>query len=162
MPLDLQVTDRIEAIQWFNKCGSKIDVNITTPFQRVSSWNAAKASYSEIKWDNIKLETSGNLSVLLLKNYPDKRGNWNALVKEVKEFLNLRVKNKLILVREQYLLNQTFVDVVMWDLLHAVMETIYLDCNPPIFYLNLLYIYELQHFPCGWKGKWPSGSLLIF
>jgi hypothetical protein len=30
------------------------------------------------------------------------------------------------------------------------------------FFLELLGVYEAGHFPCGWRGEWPLGSLVVF
>jgi len=30
------------------------------------------------------------------------------------------------------------------------------------FFLELLLVYEMGCFPCGWSGKWPSGELLVY
>jgi hypothetical protein len=51
---------------------------------------------------------------------------------------------------------------IYWDALGAVMTSFYIDCKPPTFYLKLFEVYRSGHFPCGWKGGWPQGDLLVF
>jgi len=157
-----ELNKRIEAISWFRSCGNELTVELKYPFSQLNSWTGVKKAYSTLKWENTRLEVSGDLSIYLLKNYPSKRQEWNLIAEESKNFLYQKVKNKLIVVKEKQQLDQKFLDCVMWDLVHAFIEDAYKDLNPPIFYLELLKIYEIGHFPCGWKGKWPQGELLLF
>jgi len=30
------------------------------------------------------------------------------------------------------------------------------------FYLDLFEIYEKGYFPCGWRGKYPAGELIVY
>jgi hypothetical protein len=49
-----------------------------------------------------------------------------------------------------------------WDVFGALMENSYLDTHHPAhFFLELLWVYEAGHFPCGWLGNWPSGKLIV-
>jgi len=46
--------------------------------------------------------------------------------------------------------------------LGALMGNSYLDTHHPAhFFLELLWVYEAGHFPCGWLGDWPSGKLIV-
>ena len=52
---------------------------------------------------------------------------------------------------------------VQWDVLGALMENSYINCDhKSFFFLELLMVYEAGHFPCGWQGKWPEGKLVIY
>jgi hypothetical protein len=43
------------------------------------------------------------------------------------------------------------------------MENAYLDCNHnSFFFLELLTVYEAGHLPCGRRGRWPEGKLVVF
>jgi hypothetical protein len=60
-------------------------------------------------------------------------------------------------------LDIAFVHNVQWDILGAVMENSYLRSgHSAFFFLELLTVYEAWHFPCGWKGEWPKGKLLVY
>jgi hypothetical protein len=50
-----------------------------------------------------------------------------------------------------------------WDILGALMENSYLRSgHAAFFFLELLMVYEAGHFPCGWRGNWPQGELLVY
>jgi hypothetical protein len=42
-----------------------------------------------------------------------------------------------------------------------VMSEAYRCCHPPSFSDDLLRVYERGRFPCGWKGEWPNGKLIV-
>jgi hypothetical protein len=43
------------------------------------------------------------------------------------------------------------------------MANAYLPSGHKCFYfLELFEVYEAGHFPCGWKGEWPAGKLVVF
>lgn len=51
---------------------------------------------------------------------------------------------------------------VQWDLLGALMENSFKGSgHAAFFFLELLTVYEAGHFPCGWRGNWPQGELLV-
>ena len=43
------------------------------------------------------------------------------------------------------------------------MENSYLSSGHRcFFFLELLMVYEAGHFPCGWRGDWPDGKLIVY
>jgi hypothetical protein len=59
-------------------------------------------------------------------------------------------------------LGQAFVNAVRWDILHLAMEAGFADVYPPGFFASQAYWYACGHFPCGWRGKFPQGKLIIY
>ncbi|MNJ71550.1 hypothetical protein D3C77_681030 [compost metagenome] len=53
-------------------------------------------------------------------------------------------------------------NTVKWDILIGIMEYTYRIEREPKFYMNLLQVYESGNFPCGWKGSWPNGKLIVY
>ncbi|HKD26343.1 MAG TPA: hypothetical protein VKC66_10620 [Xanthobacteraceae bacterium] len=54
-------------------------------------------------------------------------------------------------------------DSTTWDVLGALMENSYLSSrHQAYFFLELLWVYEAGHFPCGWLGDWPDGKLVVY
>jgi len=58
-------------------------------------------------------------------------------------------------------LSKEFLDCLKWDVLNIAMETTYKSCRSPMFFENLLIVYSHGRFPCGWKGEWPNGKLMV-
>jgi hypothetical protein len=52
---------------------------------------------------------------------------------------------------------------IRWDILGALMANSYMFTGHRAwFFLELLLAYEMGCFPCGWRGEWPSGELLVY
>jgi hypothetical protein len=69
----------------------------------------------------------------------------------------------LLSMQQRLNLPKDFVDSVSWDILGAAMEDQYLpEGHSSFFFLELLLIYEAGRVPCGWRGTWPTGTLLAY
>jgi hypothetical protein len=114
-------------------------------------------------WEDITLEASNELTSYLHEKYMNQYTYWNQLIKEAKNFFEREIEPQLSLFIEKKNLDQSFVKCVEWDIINSIMEATYSKFNfKNNFFLKLLVIYESGHFPCGWKGKWPKGTLLIY
>jgi hypothetical protein len=52
---------------------------------------------------------------------------------------------------------------IRWDILGALMANSYMFTGHRAhFFLELLLVYEMGCFPCGWRGEWPSGEPLVY
>lgn len=101
--------------------------------------------------------------MFLHKKYSNRYDNWNKLVREAKAILEEQVFLTIGNLSQEHSLDEKWVGLVKWDILNAVMENAYQDCeNRPTFFLDLLEVYEEGNFPCGWQGDWPKGELVIF
>ena len=109
------------------------------------------------------LFSADELTEYLSSRFPSKyQGVWNKTVREVRSEIECKIVPKL-LDRQQYIgFSSAVIDCVKWDLLHAAMTIIYINTNPPLFYLRLFEVYESGHLPCGWRGKWPEGLLRVY
>lgn len=85
----------------------------------------------------------------------------------VVEFKDKHLKNfdRLLLAK----INEVFgnlstlvINYVHWDILEIVMAYTFEDCLEPTFYSEILKIYQNGFFPCGWRGKFPHGNMLIY
>src|SRR5262249_31632568 len=59
-------------------------------------------------------------------------------------------------------LPKVFGNTVRWDILHLCMEAEFADVYPPGYYASQAYWYAHGHFPCGWRGEFSSGTLIVF
>ena len=56
---------------------------------------------------------------------------------------------------------------ILVDVNRAALEIAYRKKFPwvPVFFENLLKVYQAGRFPCGWTGSlldWPAGNVIIF
>lgn len=164
MKLSTQLLNDISNIQWLANCGNMFtNDNVDMPIQYINSWENAKKSYQLQKWEDTTLEARNHLTSFLHDKYRTEYTSWNLLVKEAKKFIENELVPQLNLVKEENNLDNLFLDCVKWDILNAIVEDAYQNCkNRPTFFLDLLTIYKMGNFPCGWEGEWPRGSLLVY
>lgn len=163
MDLNPQITARMEAIEWFSHCGEPFDLPLDMDVLRISSWKQAIKCYHAPKWEDTTLEARNMLTGYLHKHHNARYQQWNKITEAGREFLEAEIEPKLVAFQEQHNLDKAFLDTVRWDLLGAIMEDAYRDCDlPTLFFHDLLKVYEAGHFPCGWEGgPWPLGRLIV-
>lgn len=163
MVIDSKLLERIKVIDWFENCGKTINSKTDTPIIYAHSWGEAKGFYEQPDWENVTLDASNDLSQFLYDNFRDLYKNWNNLAEIVRIFIDSEVMPKIKAVSENYNLGQIFIDCVTWDISHAIMEDAYKQCDhSQTFFRDLLNVYESGHFPCGWDGNYPNGSLIVY
>jgi hypothetical protein len=63
---------------------------------------------------------------------------------------------------QEHHLERAVVHTVQWDILGALMEHTYRDTgHDSSYFLELLAVYEAGHYPAGWRGRWPQGTLVV-
>jgi hypothetical protein len=158
------VTGRILAIDWFANCGKPAEFDLTMNFERVKSWPKAMQECKSRAWGYAKLEARNQLTVALHHLDKEKYRSWNTLTDEFKNEIVLPSTEKIWKpFQERHGLKIDFVHTVQWSILAAMMENAYMPCkHGSFFFLELLAVYEAGHFPCGWRGHWPNGELVVF
>jgi len=158
------LASRARTIQWFARCGQPLELDLTMPTERVADWPAAIASCKDQAWENVELEAQNQLTLWLHLNDHAEYQKWNDIVSANKaSVLNPLVEQTVIPYQEKHGLDITLVHSVQWDILGALLENSYLGSgHKAFFFLELFGVYEAGHFPCGWVGEWPHGSLRVF
>lgn len=105
----------------------------------------------------------GDLTEHLGTYYTDEFDNyWNEnviLVKEkylppILESINRAIKDK------DYSAEMIF--SIRQNILMIIISDYYSDYYESIFFKNLLEVYLSGHIPCGWKGKYPEGKIIVY
>ncbi|CQR59041.1 hypothetical protein [Paenibacillus riograndensis] len=154
--------DRLVKINWFEHCGKPIDRSISkNNFIAVKGWREAEKGMN-FSWDNMKLNVRNDLTLALHEQFREEYREWNKITLEVKKMLGEGVLKDIHYYVMKNKLSPNVYESIEWDLITILMEHAYSSLVKPGFYFQLLEIYEQGHVPCGWKGKWPSGSLKVF
>lgn len=141
--------NELKNITWFGRCGIREFESAIT----LSSWAEAR-SYSEtLEWENSCLEMANQLSKAVALKAPDRFRRWNDVAGEVRPIVLELVENKTRLVREANRLPKSFVDTVVWDIIHLAFEAEYADIVPVSFFTGQSFWYANGHFPCGWNAE---------
>ena len=150
--------DELERAAWFSHVG----VKDTTTAIVLSSWEEAVAQCSSVAWENLCIEASNQYRERLVERSKERFAKWNEVVRELKGTTVPFVKRKIESVMQQHALPKVFEDMVQWDVLGVCTEAEYSDIYPPGFYASHAYWYSKGHFPCGWRGNFPEGALIVY
>ncbi len=162
-PRDLSA--QLATFDWFSRCGSPLTLDLSMPVEQVSGWPEAMASSDEEDiWSNVELEARNQLTIWLHLHARDKSQQWNDLTDGLKtSVITPLTEQKWEPYQQRHDLPAAFIHSVQWDVLAALMENAYLETgHRSFFFLELLRVYEAGHFPCGWIGEWPQGTLLVY
>lgn len=157
-PRTIATLGKLEKADWFSRVG----VSDTTNAIVLSSWKAAVKHCSANAWRNLCLEAANQYRERLREKDREALRRWNSVVDLVKPASVALVQFKIEGVVKEYDLPRAFENAVSWDILHLCMESEFADIYPPGFYASQAYWYIQGHFPCGWKGKFPEGMLIIY
>ena len=157
--------NELEQLEWFHSVGvhaaTKKKGDTSSP-AIVSSWKEAMTSCSSVNYENVCYAAANNCRGQLLKRSEERYSEWNLIVDKVKPHIEDLVVRKTKKVIIEHQLPDIFINIVKWDILHFAMETEYSDILLPGFYTNQVGWYCKGHFPCGWRGKFPKGTLIIY
>ena len=134
------------------------------PIELVSEWRAAIACCQDPTWENVELEAQNQLTLWLHLHDHAQYQKWNDIADRHKaSVVNPLMEQVVIPYHEKHGLDIALVHGVRWHILGALMENSYLSSgHQAFFFLELFLVYEAGHFPCGWLGEWPRGSLLVY
>jgi hypothetical protein len=143
---------------WFRHVG----VRDTEVADVLSSWPEAVESCSSPEWEDLCLEAANQYRERLTERSLARFAKWNDIVLAIKPLSQALVREKTKDVIARNNLPKVFLQTVDWDILHLCMEAEYADVFPPGFYASHAYWYVKGHFPCGWRGAFPQGKLVIY
>lgn len=150
--------EKLRQEQWFRNVG----VRDADSVEVLSSWKQAIKSCSSRGWEDLCLEAANQYRSRLIEKSLERFRRWNDVVDVVKPAAVALVGEKTAGAIAEHHLPKAFLDTVQWDILHLCMEAEFADVYPPGFYASQGYWYVKGHFPCGWRGKFPDGKLVIY
>jgi len=155
---------RLGGVPWCASCGQgPASLDLPYPVLWLSTAKKAKTHLGSNSWSSALLEGNNELSVWLQDNAKDQRRSWNERVDRLKAGLLAELAPSWQKPQEALGLAPDLGSTLQWIVLGAALELEYLPLGHPArFFLNLLPVLEAGHLPCGWKGHWPRGELVLF
>jgi hypothetical protein len=154
----------IASIDWFANVGGDFDLELPMPVSRVKTWGSATRKANSLKWENTTLEAQNHM-LGCAHAYEEHVCKWNEIVKMHQQHTVSHLEEK---VWKPWLedngLDLRLVDSFSWDMLGVLREASFRELfeHDVDFFGQLLRVYAAGHFPCGWKGRYPSGTLIVF
>jgi hypothetical protein len=155
---------RIARILWFVHCGDPLAVDLTMGYRQVPNWSEATQYCKSESWADAGREAQNQLTLFLATHDPDNYDRWNDIAIGFKQdILGPLRKEKFAPYQAAQGLDEAVIWMVESDIQGAWMENAYIESgHSAFFFLELLRIFEAGHFPCGWEGQWPQGSLVVY
>jgi hypothetical protein len=162
--MDEAFAQQLEAVEWFTACGPPLAVSLPFTVAPVGRWAEAIKRCSDQSWEDTTLEARNRLTVFLHTYHRSVYRDWNSIADAAKQRVVTPLMDRVWRpFAERHEFGKVLVDCVSWDVAAAIMEYEYRDCpSRPGFFLHLLQVNRLGHFPCGWSGEWPAGQLLVW
>lgn len=154
--------EHLERSDWFSSVGTYDGIQDRNKVILLSSWAKAMAACSSVEWENLCLEAVNHYCERIAERSQERFSQWNEIAESLRPITEPLVRRKIEHVVREHDLPQVFEDTVQWDIHHVCMESEYADVYQPGFYASQAYWYVKGHFPCGWEGEFPSGTLIIF
>jgi len=155
----VQFFQKVEQAELFTSVGHSLD----GPYERVTSWKEALKKYRSLSYKNSWIEARNDLADQLPKaiyqtwNNVAAASEWKLtpmLDRKLSEALNDgRMPGELVELRNLGL---------YWDLMHRVLELEYEEFVKPGIFAEKADLYLRGFFPCGWRGIYPKGRLIVF
>lgn len=168
MNLDQRIYDELKSINWFLKIGLGPNELIgTSEVHWLSSWEDAMDENRSDLWQDVRTEAQGDLTGYLAKNHPnDYGGSWNKLAKRSRTIVLAEVLPLVKSALSQHRPPKEMIDSITLDINRIALWASYGTRfkKVPTFFGDLLSVYRVGHFPCGWDGllcNWPSGRLKV-
>lgn len=147
--IENDIIERIAGISWFSNCGNQIKSQLKFEIGYAVHLKKAVKHAENQYWERFRLEAKNELTASLCIAFPDKYIKWNKYTKEAREIIEIYVVPSVLCYIKRNRLNVSFLDDVKWDILCAIMEYTYRNEMEPLFFMELLKVYESGNFPCG-------------
>lgn len=160
----VDIPARLKTIDWFANVGKPLQLDVTMPVEQVKSLAQAAKHLASLSWFNTLIDSQNQLTGYLHQHHMDRYRDWNKIgMKMNREVIAPLVKKHWEPFRHQHGLDAKCLGPIQMSVRLAFMENAYLDCKHGSFFNSeLLRVYEAGHLPCGWKGRWPQGTLLVY
>ncbi|CAK7067815.1 MAG: hypothetical protein MESAZ_01976 [Saezia sanguinis] len=158
MKISQLAVDRLLKINWLSEIGKEFTVSNMV---LAKSLNETEHYLATSEWENVTLEESNKISGYLAVRHTVIFQEWNELAKKAKSFF---INDIIFRIPHLSGFNNTLLHQCLeWNIVHYLIEDTYRGkLTKPLFFSELIPIYEAGHMPCGWVGNWPSGQLVVY
>lgn len=128
----------------------------------ISNWTEAIRSLESDEWDSITHDAWNDLMAGVNGVSSKRFQKWNDIGKAIDAVLLPVMDAAIEHVSQSERVSPEFSIIVRRDVRLACIEAEYSDIFKPGLHRLLATWYLAGHLPCGWRGEWPVGSLIVF
>lgn len=153
---------RLNNINWFENCNNKNAIS-EYDISYAKDINSVIKHCSSIRWANLTLEKREDVRSYLVVKRVSTSYTWNEVVLYIKSdilpSILERVKEKW---NEKYEESEKIINKISSNIVNIIALSAFSEYKTDPFHEELLKIYEQGYFPCGWKGTYPHGKMVIW
>ena len=158
------LTDEWKNLQWFENCGTEVNLGYDFDYKVVKFKEAMKRIES-IKWENENIEGLNDFDELLCKNQ-NYHNDWNKNVDLYKKIIKPHIWDKIKEAGIKFdFTDSTYIDVNYNIMIIIIMRYYSNQTNNEVkseYYEKLAQIYLSGHIPCGIKGTNKKGTIMVY
>ena len=163
MEINKRLYQSLVDCKWFENCGVMDNCTYDFEVYIVKTEKELMKSIQSIAWENTCLEAQGDLSEYLhIYHRKEFDEYWNKEVDIIKETYYPPISDKIEKIIEEKNYPLEIKADLDYTILLILMADYYSEFYESVFFKNLLEIYLSGHLPCGWKGKYPDGKIMVF
>lgn len=154
--------ERLKNVPWFENCGM---MNATSQFEISYAKDVSNVvkHCSSTRWANLLLDKWQDVSTYITVFRVQTKYRWNDVVTVIKNDILPSISDHVIKEwNSKYEESEYIKRKINSNLLFFLALYAFLEYKEEPFYNELLNIYEQGYFPCGWKGTYPNGKIIIF
>jgi hypothetical protein len=163
-PATVATLHELKRADWFAHVGQNL-LNtgvITVPVSIATSWVDAAKWCGKEDWSFTLNEFTNIYTQSLAKIAPKQYHDWNDRVKLVKQSSVPLVRVKIESIPNDIVLSSNVESKLQGMIAMVLLEAEFADTVPPGNHSKLAFWLVNGHFPCGWKGEFPNGNLVIY
>lgn len=158
MQLEQEVIDDLLGIE-FLAHHKKLEIKA----EYITNLTVASKSMNGLKWENLCLEKSGDVTSYLSINHKALYNTyWNELAIAIKTNIIPLINQKLDALIAEGRLIEKMKSQILFDMMNIALFQSYSKVCESDFYEELYEIYESGYIPCGWNGKYPEGNIKVY
>lgn len=155
-----QWIDQLNQCDWFGSVGQPISEGVL----QVNSWSKATKCCFQIDMVNAGTEAINRICEKTFFTHPhtELRRTWNQFVQGLNPIVDEMADRLIRPIADRQKLPPEVVRVVRSDIQGLLIESELHDLQATTFFTDIARWYLAGHFPCGWKGDYPEGQLIVF
>jgi hypothetical protein len=153
----------LHQVKWFENCGKPLELeeSMIGNIDQCLTWEQAVKEADSYEWKCIKNEAVNQITQYLDAKHRKIYQTWNLIIDEIRPLLNEVYEDKILFFLPSNL-NKELGQSIRKDILRLLIEAHWSYLVQPVFFTPVTFWYIKGHFPCGWRGDFPNGQLLVY
>lgn len=162
MKISEKIVNELEEVEWFINCGKIKSVDYDVSYAKGLS--SLIKHIGSTRWENVKLEETNKLRLAAMKvgeqNFSEA---WKRLMLDIQNDIMPQIEEKISNeLKDAQMFDQKILISVKTNIRFIILAYTYQEYIEPKFAKCLLDVYKAGCIPCGWKGVYPQGKMIIF